>query len=83
MGIFTDAGFTSGQEFMQYFTCFGLWGIIGAILATILFGFIGMFLLNLGSRFNAESHLNLFDQNANNVSSQLLVFCYSLHFIWH
>lgn len=68
MGVFTGAGFASGQEIMQYFTSFGLWGIAGAIIATILFGFVGMVLLDLGSHYNATTHTDVFD----NITSKIL-----------
>ena len=72
MGVFTGAGFASGQEIMQYFTSFGLWGIVGAVVATVLFAFVGMILLNLGSYYNAESHLDVFGNIANNVISRII-----------
>lgn len=72
MGVFTGAGFASGQEIMQYFTSFGLWGIVGAVVATILFAFVGMILLNLGSYYHAESHLDVFDNIANSVISRII-----------
>ena len=30
------AGFASGQEVLQYYTAFGLWGIAGAVVALII-----------------------------------------------
>ena len=40
-GSFLGAGFVSGQEIMQFFGVFGNKGIIGMILAIILFGLFG------------------------------------------
>lgn len=62
IGIFVGAGFASGQEIMQYFTSFGLWGIAGAFVATLLFGFVGMVLMELGSYYNAESHEDVLEK---------------------
>ncbi|WP_067729568.1 YkvI family membrane protein [Oceanobacillus damuensis] len=56
IGIIVGAGFASGQEVLQYFTSFGLMGIIGAILATALFAYVGMLLVWLGSRTKTTSH---------------------------
>ncbi|WP_087973302.1 YkvI family membrane protein [Oceanobacillus rekensis] len=56
IGIIVGAGFASGQEVLQYFTSFGLMGIIGAILATALFAYVGMLLVWLGSRTQTTSH---------------------------
>ncbi|WP_059103154.1 YkvI family membrane protein [Shouchella shacheensis] len=56
IGVIVGAGFASGQEVLQYFTSFGLLGILGAILATALFSYIGMTLVWLGSRTQTTSH---------------------------
>jgi len=39
VGLIVGAGFASGQEIMQYFTSFGLMGIVGAVVATVVFAF--------------------------------------------
>lgn len=39
VGLIVGAGFASGQEIMQYFTSFGIMGIVGGIVATIAFAF--------------------------------------------
>lgn len=56
IGIIIGAGFASGQEVLQYFTSFGYKGTIGALVSTVLFGYAGMMLTRLGSRFKATSH---------------------------
>lgn len=56
MGVIIGAGFASGQEILQYFTSFGIWGIVGAIMATVLFAFLGMSLMQIGSRLKTRSH---------------------------
>jgi len=56
MGIIVGAGFASGQEILQYFTSFGLLGIVGAIVSTALFAYLGMILTRLGSRMQTTSH---------------------------
>jgi len=72
MGVFTGAGFASGQEIMQYFTSFGLWGIAGSVVATILFGFVGMVLLDLGSHYNATTHTDVFNNITNKTISRII-----------
>lgn len=72
MGVFTGAGFASGQEIMQYFTSFGYWGIAGSILATLAFGFLGMLLMELGSHFRANSHSDVFNNIANDVVKRIV-----------
>jgi len=56
IGIIVGAGFASGKEVLQYFTSFGLLGIIGAIISTALFAYLGMILTRLGSRMQTTSH---------------------------
>lgn len=56
VGIIVGAGFASGKEIVQYFTSFGLLGIIGAIVSTVLFAYFGMVLTRIGSRMQTTSH---------------------------
>ncbi|SFE15547.1 Uncharacterized membrane protein YkvI [Lentibacillus persicus] len=56
IGIIVGAGLASGQEILQYFTSFGLWGIAGAVVTTALFAYVGMMLVWLGSRSKKPSH---------------------------
>ncbi|WP_067727886.1 YkvI family membrane protein [Oceanobacillus damuensis] len=56
VGLIIGAGFASGQEVMQYFTSFGIWGTAGGILATILFIFLGYTFAQLGTDLQATSH---------------------------
>lgn len=56
MGTIVGAGFASGQEVMQFFAFFGLNGIFALIIATFLFVFFGIIILELGRRLKARSH---------------------------
>lgn len=56
IGILIGAGFASGQEVLQYFTSFGQLGTIGAVISVVLFGYLGMILMKLGSRTQTDSH---------------------------
>lgn len=56
VGMVVGAGFVSGQEIMQYFTSFGVKGMLGAFIATIAFSFLGMKLAQLGSDLQTKSH---------------------------
>ncbi|MGE6259966.1 YkvI family membrane protein [Heyndrickxia sporothermodurans] len=56
IGVLVGAGFASGQEILQFFTSFGWMGMIGTIVATVLFAFLGMNLTQLGSRLKTSSH---------------------------
>ncbi|WP_339228491.1 hypothetical protein NSQ77_01725 [Oceanobacillus sp. FSL K6-2867] len=56
IGVIVGAGFASGQEVLQYFTSFGVMGIVGAVIASALFAYVGMVLVWLGSRSQTASH---------------------------
>lgn len=56
MGTIVGAGFASGQEVLQFFTFFGVSGILAMVLATIMFIFFGLIILELGKRLDADSH---------------------------
>lgn len=56
IGIIVGAGFASGQEILQYFTSFGHMGTVAALIATVLFAYLGMTLTRIGSRLQTVSH---------------------------
>lgn len=56
VGLIVGAGFASGQEVMQYFTNFGIWGAAGGLLATLMFMFLGFAFAQLGTNLQAVSH---------------------------
>ena len=56
IGITVGAGFASGQEVLQYFSGFGVWGIVGAVITGIVFSFAGLVVVQLGSYFLASDH---------------------------
>ena len=56
IGTIVGAGFASGQEVLQFFTSFGVIGFAGAAVATLLFAFLGMQIVQIGSRLQTHSH---------------------------
>ncbi|MGH8484692.1 MAG: YkvI family membrane protein [Pseudomonas sp.] len=56
IGVIVGAGFASGRELLLFFVNFGLWGLLGTVVAAALFIFLGMALAGLGSRLQATSH---------------------------
>lgn len=49
-GSFLGAGFLSGQEILQFFGQFGLYGIIGMFLAVAAFWYFGLIVLRISKR---------------------------------
>ncbi|MDO5044517.1 MAG: hypothetical protein Q4E22_04390 [Coriobacteriia bacterium] len=56
VGVLVGAGFASGQEILQYFVAHGVWGIVGAVVSIFFFALTGMILLQIGSKYNSNSH---------------------------
>ena len=55
------SGFASGQEIFQFFTVYGYKGIMGSIIATVIFCLVSGILVNYG-----YSHLKNQDRKTNN-----------------
>ncbi|CAM5784784.1 YkvI family membrane protein [Castellaniella caeni] len=56
MSVIIGGGFASGQEVLQFFTHFGLWGVAGTLVAGLLFAFLGMQVARIGTQLRAHSH---------------------------
>lgn len=59
IGIVVGAGFATGQELMQFFVAYGIYGFWGITLTTLLFIVFGFIIMNLGYELNAKSHLDI------------------------
>lgn len=56
IGVIVGAGFASGQEILLYFTSYGYVGLVGILVATILFAYLGMSIIQIGSLLKTQSH---------------------------
>lgn len=78
VGIVVGAGFSTGQEVMQFFTGFGLWSYIGVILSGLILGFIGRQVAKIGTAFDAQNHEStleyLFGKGLNKFIDYVLIF---------
>lgn len=59
IGTVVGAGFASGQEVLQFFNAYGTVGILGVVVSTFLFFFIGYSILMLGRNLKAKSHVDI------------------------
>lgn len=59
IGTIVGAGFASGQEVLQFFTRFGINGLYGLIITTIMFVLFGYIIMDLGRKLNSHSHLEI------------------------
>ncbi|PHK50440.1 YkvI family membrane protein [Staphylococcus edaphicus] len=78
VGIVVGAGFSTGQEVMQFFSPYGLWSYIGVILSGLILGFIGRQVAKIGTAFDAQNHEStldyLFGDKFSKIVDYLLVF---------
>ena len=59
IGTIVGAGFATGQEVLQFFTRFGVWGLAGLAVTTFLFIVFGAIIMDLGRQLHAQSHLEI------------------------
>ena len=56
IGTVVGAGFATGQEIVQFFSRFGAAGMMGIMLAAVLFAAFGFIIMDLGKRLRARSY---------------------------
>lgn len=59
IGTIVGAGFASGQEVFQFFTTFGIGGIWGIVVSTLLFFFFGYTILVIGQKLQVKSYVEI------------------------
>ena len=59
IGTVIGAGFATGQEVLQFFSCFGIWGAAGLAVVTFLFIVFGLIIMDYGKKLHARSHLDI------------------------
>lgn len=78
VGVVLGAGFSTGQEILQFFSNFGTMSYAAVILSAVVIMFIGRQAAKLGNRMDAESHLEpiklLFGSTLGKVIDYVLVF---------
>jgi uncharacterized membrane protein YkvI len=59
IGTVIGAGFATGQEILQFFTVYGTYSMIGILICTILFAWLGVRMMLIGARLGAQSYQEL------------------------
>lgn len=72
VGVLTGAGLASGQELMQYFLSFGFSGLYGIAAVGLLHVVVGGIILQLGSHFVAQSHIDVLDEVTPTIVTKLM-----------
>lgn len=60
IGAVMGAGFASGQEIQQFFISFGIKGLLGILISTVLFAVLGWIMLDLQKRWQVNSYTEFF-----------------------
>ena len=55
-GVIVGAGFSTGQEILQFFTNYGTWSYAAIILSALIIMFVGRQAAKLGYLVKADSH---------------------------
>ncbi|GAB3944402.1 membrane protein [Corynebacterium tapiri] len=71
-GVIVGAGFASGQEALQFYVAFGVWGVAGALLASALMLISGVAVLQLGSYYQAREHMSVLSRISNKAIAWIL-----------
>jgi uncharacterized membrane protein YkvI len=59
IGTVVGAGFASGREILEFFVQYGIQGLIGILLATVLFVWAGVRVMVIAHRIQAESYQDI------------------------
>lgn len=86
VGIIVGAGLSSGQDLMQYFVGFGIWGVIGVIVLGILNAIFGRIIVTLGSYYRSNDHSEVLSKIAHPFTNRvldiaLIISCYVIGFV--
>ena len=86
VGVLTGAGLASGQELMQYFLSFGFSGLYGIAVVGVLHVVVGGIVMQLGSHFVAQSHIDVLDEVTSTAVTKLMdyaliVNCFLMGFV--
>lgn len=72
VGILTGAGLASGQELLQYFISFGTVGLVALGIVGLLHFLLGGAILQLGSHYQATSHIDVLDEVSHPIIGKFL-----------
>jgi uncharacterized membrane protein YkvI len=59
IGTVVGAGFATGREIVEFFTQYGFFGLVGILIAGLLFTFIGIKMMLISTRIHATSNFDL------------------------
>lgn len=72
VGVVVGAGLSSGQDLMQYFVSFGIWGIIGTLVFGVISVVFSRIIIVFGSYFRSNDHFEVLSQIAGPATNKIL-----------
>ncbi len=72
IGTIVGAGFATGQEILQFFTRFGLMGLAGILVTTIMFILFGYIVMDLGKKLGARSHVEIIRHSSSRIMGTII-----------
>ena len=72
IGTVVGAGFATGQEILQFFTRFGIKGLAGIFISTIMFILFGYIIMDLGEKLGARSHLEIIRYSNHGITGTII-----------
>lgn len=72
VGVVVGAGLSSGQDLMQYFVSFGIWGIIGTLVFGVISVVFSRIIIVFGSYFRSNDHFEVLSQIAGPTTNKIL-----------
>lgn len=72
IGTVVGAGFATGQEILQFFNRFGAMGLMGIILATIMFIVFGYIIMDLGNKLKSRSHQEIIEHSTGKILGAII-----------
>ena len=76
IGVMIGAGVSSGQDLLQYFVSFGVWGLIGVIVLGVLHVGFGRLMISLGSYYRSDDHSVVLAGHCSDYHMLSFWFCY-------
>jgi uncharacterized membrane protein YkvI len=86
VGVIVGAGLSSGQDLMQYFVGFGIWGMVGVVVLGLLNAIFGRIIVTFGSYYRSNDHSEVLSKIAHPITNwildiALIVSCYVIGFV--
>ncbi len=74
VGIVVGAGLSSGQDILQYFLSYGITGIVGVLVLSLLHIVFGKIIITIGCYFQSSNHQDVLEKITHPIVNRLIDF---------